>query len=217
MTFAVPWRGGDRWRERTWGYVKTHLENAGPVLTADSGDQPFNRAASRNLAASECDGVMILHDADTIAPADAYPEMIELASDTGRMVVGYTQYRALTRNATRRVLDGSDPWTEELAGTTEGWSLGGIVAITREAWDLVGGMDPRFRGWGCEDTALAHAAAVVLGPILRVPAPAVHLWHPHGSGHADETANGELLARYTACTTPDEIRRLVAERNEVNR
>jgi hypothetical protein len=85
--------------------------------------------------------------------------------------------------------------------------------MTVDAWRAIGGMDPRFRGWGCEDWALAHAAEVVHGPLIRTPNPAVHLWHPHGQGgHPDlEAENSALLTRYTACTTPSEIHRLRRE------
>lgn len=212
MIVGVPWRGGDPWRERSFHHVASHLAGAGcEVITADVPGQ-FNRAASRNLAVHHARSagaqVVVLHDADMLCPSDAYRAMGSLALSSGRLVVGYTQYRALSRRSTLEVLDGADPWAAQPEGTTEAWSVGGVVAITPGAWEAVGGMDPRFAGWGGEDFAFAHAASLVLGPPLRVETPAVHLWHPHGADHPEpgQDANGALLARYMAAGSVAELR-----------
>lgn len=212
ITIGIPWRGGDEWRARSFRYVEAHVGQVygATVLDADSGrDGPFNRSAARNILVSfamQAD-VIILNDADMVAPVDAYHVMAQVAKETERLVIGYQQYRALDGPSSSAVLEGADPFSMEPIGTTEGWSVGGIIAITPAAWLNVGGMDPRFRGWGCEDFAFAHAASVVLGPNLRVETPAVHLWHERGAiDETDLKGNSELMARYTACTTVDELR-----------
>lgn len=214
VMIGVPWRGGDPWRERTYRHVLAHLTEAareacmGSPLVADDGSDPFSRAGSRNQIMCDTDAdVVILHDADMLAPLHAYSEMATLAHESSRLVIGYTEYRALDEDTSRSVLEGSDPFRARPLGATWAWSRGGIVAIRRELWHAVGGMDERFRGWGCEDWAFEHAASVVLGPSVRVETPAVHLWHHHSSGaHPElETANSELMAAYMAATTPDEL------------
>jgi predicted glycosyltransferase involved in capsule biosynthesis len=198
---GVPWRPGCRARERNWEFVCRHLVACEFMpVTADSGHDRFNRAASRNQIVRDAEtadaDVVIFHDADMIAPPDAYPQMAALAFETGRMVIGFTVYRALHAWSTEKVLAGlKDPWTVPVAGTTN-WSVGGIFALTPQAWRRCGGMDERFRGWGCEDFALYHEAEHHLGPTRRLPNDAVHLWHPHAAGTGDDKHNGAILAEH---------------------
>jgi hypothetical protein len=213
VRIGIPWHdSGSEHRARSFRYVARHVSRTG-VEIATGGPEPWSRAAARNALAG-CDAdVVILHDADMIAPIEAYGSMVDLACTTGRLVVGFREYRALDESATLAVLDGADPFTMPAVATLDGWSVGGIIAITPTAWAEVGGMDPRFVGWGCEDFAFAHACALVLGPIERVETPAVHLWHPHGNVANDPQigANGELMARYTACTSVEQLREVQRE------
>jgi hypothetical protein len=208
---GVPWKPGCPHREASWSYVHAHLRRHVERVIVCNPD-PFTRAAARNqaIAAVNPTDVVILHDADMIAPPIAYQEMHDLAAETGRLVIGYHQYRPLDQHLTALALDGADPWRLHPRETTDGWSQGGIIAIRADAWTEVGGMDERFQGWGCEDWAFAHACSVLLGPNLRLSSPAVHLWHPHGAGAdpAQDEANGALLTRYTAATTVEQIRRV---------
>lgn len=191
---AVPWRPGNAWRERSWQYVQGHLERCGyQPFTFDSGHQPFNRAASRNLAAALDVDVIIFHDADMVAPRDAYADLALTAHETSRMVVGFRHYRALDKSGTLTVLAGADPFTQEPLAELTDFSVGGIFALTPDAWNAVGGMDERFIDWGCEDFAFAKAAAA-LGPMLRTENSAVHLWHPHAGNHEHIDHNAALLA-----------------------
>lgn len=211
IVYGVPWRDLDPWRARCWAHVREHLLASGHwVREADSGAEPFSRAASRNLAvelAADAD-VVILHDADMIVPHRAYAEMAIRAHQTGRMVIGFSQYRALGPAITEAVLNGADPWTAEPIGVLDAWSVGGIIAITPTAWREVGGMDEGFTSWGCEDFAFASAAKIVLGPLERHPCAAVHLWHEHGSDpeNAAQQANTALLERYSNAANLAELR-----------
>ena len=196
VTVGVLWRAGDPWRERAWQYVHGYLVGCGhePQI-ADSGHEPFNRAASRNQLverAADAD-VVILHDADMLAPPSAYTHMAVMAARTGQMVVGFRHYRPLSKAATDRVLRGADPFLSDPVDVLTDFSVGGIIAITPAAWRRVGGMDERFVDWGCEDFEFANAAASTLGPVLRSPNVAVHLWHPHAGGHDHIDDNAALL------------------------
>jgi hypothetical protein len=54
---------------------------------------------------------------------------------------------------------------------------GGIVVLSRDAYDAVGGIDPRFVGWGGEDISFARALDTLAGPAFRMREPMWHLWH----------------------------------------
>lgn len=54
---------------------------------------------------------------------------------------------------------------------------GGLVVLSRATYDLVGGIDPRFVGWGGEDISFARALDTLAGPAFRMREPMWHLWH----------------------------------------
>lgn len=55
----------------------------------------------------------------------------------------------------------------------------GMHLLTKEAWRKSGGYDERYVGWGSEDSAfLASLITMNEKEILRLDAPAYHLWHP---------------------------------------
>lgn len=207
ITVGVPWKPGDNWREMSWAHVHTRLQGVADRLIVANPD-PFTRAAARNqIADAVGDGVVIFHDADMLIPDEAYAKLARKA-ESGRLVIGFDQYRHLSIDQTIKILHGADPWQMTTPHMTQSWSVGGVFALTVEAWREVGGMDPRFRGWGGEDFAFAHACSLVLGPIQRLGTPAVHLWHPHARGvdTAQDERNVALMARYTACTTVAQLR-----------
>lgn len=216
--FCVAWRPDGAARAQAWDYVETHLKSTGyPIFVADANwQEPFSRAASRNAAAKGAvyagHDVLIFHDADMLAPAQVYSEIAAQAMGYRRMVIGYTEYRALNRGHTKAVLTkGADPFVVRTVHRTWAWSVGGILAIHADLFQDLGGYDERFRGWGCEDTAFAVACGVVLGQNLRSPAASVHLWHPHASETVDEAelaGNSALLSRYNSLTGIDDYRAL---------
>lgn len=214
---VIPWYSTDPWRIRSMHFVTDHLEKCGVEYTLAPGPQPgkFSRAAAKNQGARWAyqDGieVIIFHDADMIVEQQAYEDLIAKAQETGKLVVGFTEYRALTQPATSWLVDGNiaDPWLAQVGQTLSGFSRGGIIAVTVEAFYDIGRYDERFRGWGCEDWAFSIAASTVRGPFERLPYSAVHLWHEHGiatQDDNDERFNGALLARYNQITGIEDLR-----------
>jgi GT2 family glycosyltransferase len=217
---VIPWYSTDPWRIKSMHYVTDHLDKCGvdfmlaPDPNRDRGF--FSRAAAKNYGAraAEYDAdsydTLIFHDADMIVEQQAYEDLIAKARETGKLVVGFTEYRALEKAATAWVTDGMvDPWSAQVGKTLSGFSRGGIIAVTVEAFYDIGGYDERFRGWGCEDWAFSIAASTVRGPFERLAYPAVHLWHEHGSATQDdndERFNGALLARYNQITSIEDLR-----------
>ena len=184
---GVPWRGGDPWRERSFRYVCDHLHACGlTALPADSGDDKFSRAASRNTAVRHgaSADVVFLHDADMVLPSEAYHEAAELALGTEEMVVAFRHYRPLDRATTEQVLDGADPFTATPVDVFTDFSVGGVIAITPSAYWRLGGQDERYVDWGYEDSDFARRAER-LSAIHRVDHPGVHLWHEPATTEAN--------------------------------
>jgi predicted glycosyltransferase involved in capsule biosynthesis len=84
---------------------------------------------------------------------------------------------------------------------------GGSVAITREAFDAIGGMDESFVGWGGEDNEFWERAC-----LRRVwhwgELPLVHLWHPAQQGKYER--GSQASRRYEALSAVPAKERVAA-------
>lgn len=217
---VIPWRGTNPERERAYAAVSRALHDMLPdavFLAADSGHEPFNRAASRNLgvrlaADAECD-VVVLCDADTIPERQPLLAAVEGARD-GRLHTPYHRFLGLTEIGTRDYLAGTPVSACEVE-LDYAWSVGGVFVIRPGVWKQLGGMDERFTAWGGEDVALVRAADTLLGQTVRHRGLIVHLWHPPAqrTGAPANDAVWDLAARYAdADRDVEAMRTLIAER-----
>lgn len=221
MTVAVviPWRGGNPQREHHHRVIRDHLRTLLPDahhLDADSGHQPFNRAASRNhgvrLAEQAGADVVVVCDADTLVQPDPLHEAIAAAGD-GRLHLPYTRYRGLTREGTEAWLSNRPDIDSMPTEDETTWSTGGVLVIRTDAWWRAGGQDERFTGWGAEDSAYRIACDALLGPTVRHEGTIHHLWHPVVRTQDPlYPANMALAHRYDAAEgDPDAVRAIVGE------
>lgn len=163
------------------------------------------------------------HDLLVIADADCITRTAELAEAVARVAAGEanwavphrTVYR-LTESHTARVLDGHAPQPRALDRPKHNGTVGGgIVVVTRDAWNTVGGIDPRFIGWGGEDMAFGWALETLCGKPIHLTAPLYHLWHPSevtGKYRRGSPEAEALAGRYRdARRDPDAMRALVDE------
>lgn len=197
IPICVPYRGDGGHRDQSWAFVRewwTSLE-IGPVITGDV-DGPFNRAAARNAAAHIAGSwdVAIFGDADTFMP-DPAPIRRAIEGVDGRVVLPHDRYAALTSYGTRQLLRGRR-WQRHVKYEREDVPLG-IVVVSRQAWETVGGFDERFTSWGGEDVAF-RSASTTLSAVARIPGTLVHLWHPRDPGKAKYIAErgGPLRQEY---------------------
>lgn len=155
---------------------------------------------------------LVIADADTFTNEQAIEEALEKVAETGWAVPHGTVYR-LNANATNQALRGG----ELRLGATErqpyeGPAGGGIVVLTREAYETVNGIDPRFYGWGGEDVSFAVALTELVGPHYRVGAPLIHLQHPRPNRANRGSFSNEVLVKAYADAIGDKpaMRELVA-------
>lgn len=93
------------------------------------------------------------------------------------------------------------------------------MMFPREAIELLGCFDERFKGWGGEDVALLRALDTLWGKHKTVNEPIFHLWHPYlGTGYKDRrwagqkhgSVNSKLANEYHKATRhPSAMRALV--------
>jgi hypothetical protein len=83
--------------------------------------------------------------------------------------------------------------------------------MLRSTWENVGGVDPRFVGWGGEDIAFGWALDTLAGPHTNLGAPLYHLWHPLAVDRRKASPETDRLAgRYAEANgKPEAMRALI--------
>jgi hypothetical protein len=139
----------------------------------------YSRAAAFNAGASAARGrVLVLHDNDILVPSRYAAEVLRHAA-AGR---SYIDLKRFLFNMPEGTL---------LAGTPTSVmqnAEGGSIAMTRAAYEAIGGFDESFVGWGGEDNELRERADWYGGVYRFGYLPMVHLYHPPARGKADSSA-----------------------------
>lgn len=176
----VPYRpAGERHR---WLWDQTHpaLVSLGyPVYTGEPRGEAWSRAEAVNVAAENAGDwdVALVGDCDTIPDPGSIVRAIEWVGSTGGAARPHGQRIMLNQKGTIVFLQRGPAYLERQHYFRRQWAGGGLLVVTRAAWELVGGYDESFKGWGYEDSdfnlrLLRHSTWD------RLPGSAWHLWHP---------------------------------------
>lgn len=205
------------WRARARVFVEAwyrihHPE--WPLIVGECGE-PWSKGAAVAAAfeRSRAD-MLLLADADSYTDPDSIRGAVHAAL-TDQWAMPHWMVHRLSQKATENVYAGLPADIRHLdRGAYRGVKGGGIVAITRAAYETVDGIDPRFEGWGGEDIAFAAALQPLVGKPARLAGDLIHLWHPHPAPDLRGCeASEELVARYKqAINHPNAMRALIAER-----
>jgi hypothetical protein len=198
-TVIVPWRDdGDRGPgcRAVCAALRAALPSA-PIMLVDSGHEPFNRSASRNLGVRRTppDEVVVVCDADTSPDPASLVRAVADAHD-GNLHYPFTLCHYLTEAGTALVLNGEPPDPYRIEFTIP-CAQGGVMVMLASVWIELGGMDERFTGWGYEDCAWHTTVTAALGAPVRHEGIAWHLWHPseRNNGTPDQHMNREMALR----------------------
>lgn len=235
ISILIPFKGGAPDRERSFKWVLAYLRHFLPdaeIVIGRSNSKPFSKTQALNHAARRAHGKVLV-----ILDADAYfdTKVIERCADriledpNDRLwFVPYRHLYRLTKEITKVILqsDPTDPYIlpdplppEYIDGSMQdnkyGHRYGAMIMIfPREALDVLGCFDERFKGWGGEDIALLRALDTLYGKHKTVKGNIYHLWHAHSKvwdgqkGHK----NSELAMKYhRASRQPSKMRELVDE------
>jgi len=141
------------------------------------GPLPFNRARAVNeIVRASTAEIVVLNDADTLAPAEQIREAVRLAEEAPGFVWAYTLYLRLSRTVTEESRDWRDALTAPAEWGMVGAGSQGASAVRRDWFLNLGGLDERFSGWGYEDLEFNWRADAT-GTSRRVPGEIRHLWH----------------------------------------
>lgn len=221
-------------RERNWEWLSARWEALRPDWEIVEGRAPADRwckADAVAAAARKATGdVWVVCDADLWV--ESWPTLKEAAevARTHTWCVPCGNVYRLNHEATNAVVatDPDSPVDWPTARSSLDLRLrnnnpyrlfpgGGIFACTPDVYELAGGFDPRFVGWGGEDTSLAAALITLVSPPVRLEASVWHLWHPRSKQAAKigrpSGGNERLNRRYLhAEGDPEAMRQLISER-----
>lgn len=207
LSILIPFRCDDPsdQRHKNWKWLRRYWRAQLPAaeivvgedaLSAD-GSTPFSKAAAINNAASRATGdIFVIADADCYIPVSSVLEAahrIRAARKNGLPLwyVPYRHFYRLNQIASQMVLD-SEPENPHMfehplgaenimnaSGSPFGHWYGALIQIMpREAFETVGGWDPRFRGWGGEDHSFMHMVDTLYGRHKTLPHHVMHTYHP---------------------------------------
>lgn len=198
----------DEWRARARVYVEQWYARHFPEVELISGEcaaaEWSKGEAIADAYSKTAADVLVLADADSfmLDPADLRAA-IDLVRYAGHpFAVPHSKVYRLRADETKRIEDA--PELAPRLGYTarpvyEGPIGGGITVVSREAFELVRGIDRRFLGWGGEDVAFGWALQTLTDGGQRLEGRLVHLWHPHPAPNLrGSPASEELVARYQA-------------------
>lgn len=251
VTIIFPFepRGGVREEnyQWLWEFYRDALPDA-QILTEGYPGYPFNKAAAINKAMRRATGdVVAILDADALLDPE---QLLQAVADCRRArvrgvktwVMPYRRLYRLTEEFSRVVLDFYEPDSRHIeclldepvdpelydnhTGSHHGHMFGAMAQVMpREAFEVVGGWDERFAGWGGEDVSFARALDTLWGKHRSLDAPIFHLWHPTGppsqqwtasrswdGQDLDDRSNAHLAQRYYAAYNDfDRMRSLTLE------
>lgn len=228
ISLLVPFRTDNGRREETWNWLAEYWRHELPgaeIIIGTDNHPAFCKTAAINRAAAKSTGdILVILDADCYVAGTVIEycaNEIRQARKRGNRVwfMPYRWFYRLNDSASREILN-SDPAyppryfaagppkhkLQEAKGIDQAHWFGALIQIMpREAFEIAGGMDNRFHGWGGEDVAFMHAVDTLYGQHKTSPNGVIHLWHPTiGSSVKDRMwtgqtrpgANGNLAAQY---------------------
>jgi hypothetical protein len=201
---------GDADRAAALSYVRKWYERLHDfelVIGTCAKDEPWSKglAVARAVRRTR-QRVLVLADADVLVSPESLTECVRAVAfgDAAWSQPHATVYR-LSRLSTNMVYNGELTEIRHLFRRAldrpehPAPAGGGISVMHRDAFEAVGGIDPRFIGWGGEDISFAWALETLVGQCFRGGVPMWHLYHaraPRRLGNRASESSEQLAARY---------------------
>lgn len=209
---------GDEYRDRNYEWLRqyyTHNLPAAQWVQGHTSAVPFNKCAAVNDGFRRAYGdIIVVLDADAFMDTQA---LLDAAAEIrwarrhghGLWVMPYRRLYRLTQRTTDYVesFDPTLPWGDQYFGDADageclsyeyenhgngslyGHMFGAMVQVhPREAFEVTGGWDERFSGWGGEDISFGRCVDTLYGRHKSLNYPVYHLWHPQLPGGSSQWA-----------------------------
>jgi GT2 family glycosyltransferase len=180
------------------------------------GKEGYNRSAAFNFGAEIAKGrILLLHDNDMLVP-ETYCKEIRSIVEKGYQVVNPKRFvYYLTKRHSETIMESRRLMVNKPEYIVQNLEAGGSVAITKEAYLHIGGMDESFVGWGGEDNEFWWRCSI-LNKWIWGFAPILHLWHESQPLKGDESNdNLNRAKRCIGLNRQDRIKEL-KERNRAS-
>lgn len=232
ISFLIPFRDADGTRTPAMTWIVARWRSRYPdaefILAPDDGKEPFNKSMAVNSAFRQSTGeIIVILDADTWVEDKFFSIAVQMVRDGKApwVIPAVTSWR-LTREASDRIMMG-DPSMPMSYGRGDIEQVSGVIGfchvLPRSAFELVGGMDERFRGWGGEDGAFKMSLDTLWGTHTKLKSTLVSLWHDRPrdimgrriwTGQVQRLENNRLWRRYIQAIGFEHLMlRVLAERN----
>jgi len=195
ISLLVPFRPDDEGRARTWDWLSRYWQwslPAAEILIGSDDGMPFSKACAVNEAAARATGnVFVIMDADCYMDSNVIVQAADHIRSHKSWWVPYNTLFRIRRPPSDELLAlppeapirlKLPPAPELIQGGFGDGSArlhGAVIMVVPAAgfWE-VGGMDPRFRGWGSEDTAFSIALDTLwVKRNYDMNHHVAHLWH----------------------------------------
>ena len=180
---VLPWRdAGCAYRRHHFEFLLDYYLKEFDVIIADN-DGEFNRSAARNVGVEKTQSeVAVIIDADNYIPYAQIYEAVKIAARADRLVKPFQWFGYLTEESTALFYEFIDNPITDFEPTYIDPPIddftGGAYVMKKSLWQLLGGMDEGFVGWGAEDDAF-HLLCKKKGVRVRyVEGYDYHLYHP---------------------------------------
>lgn len=207
----VPWLGGCAHRERAWRWVSERLPY--PCRVGEGGEPWVKAQAVMPAIEASSAEIVVVHDGDVHCPG--LPEAVRAVQEGALWARPHKGVFRLSCEGTQEFMAGADHESVALEQRPYRGVAGGGIVVARRETLLEIPLDPRFVGWGQEDTSWGLALDTLAGRHWRGKAPLVHLWHPSQERMDRKygSAAGRVLwRRYCAANkNPEAMRGLTLE------
>ncbi len=176
----------------------------------------FNRAWGFNIGFKYATGnVLAFSDNDIFMNMDELTNSFQECHRSYDAVNPYAKIVDLSEKDTKCLQENSElmkSCSESYCnGEERGYTVfcGGLVLLKRKAFEMLGGFDERFSGWGGEDDAMSILLRELVHSKCEMPHMAYHLWHERTIQDTNEQPNypqnRRLLDEYTTLTRDELI------------
>jgi predicted glycosyltransferase involved in capsule biosynthesis len=186
LSVFIPFRDvGDRvkqlnWLKAKWDVVSDDIQL---IVAEDDGQQPFSKTiAVNNCYRQATSDVFAILDADVwLDPKVLIQSAKTIANDPNKWIMPCDLVWRVTKTKTKEIVDNPDfdLFTLSESDCSRITPVVGAASVfSRKQFETLGGMDPRFRGWGGEDNAWNLLMTDFFGKPESWSNPLFHLWHP---------------------------------------